>query len=210
MTRRTSICSAALALSVAFLALTVVAAREPSPALDRAIAALMKIGRHPLVDPSMQALSFLGSGYAIVPLSILTVFLMWRRRHPLTLFFSGVFAGAILFELLVKWMVARPRPRGTAYAFPSGHVLTSVVFFGVLVYLLWTQRASRRWRVAGTAGCVLAVVGIAYSRLYFNVHWLTDVLGGLTGGTAYLLTAITWGATRAGAIEERARSVFRR
>jgi sec-independent protein translocase protein TatA len=37
---------------------------------------------------------------------------------------------------------------------------------------------------------VLVVLAIAYSRLYLDAHWLLDVVGGLTGGGAYLLFGI--------------------
>jgi membrane-associated phospholipid phosphatase len=43
-----------------------------------------------------------------------------------------------------------------------------------------------------TGACVLVVLGVAYSRIYLNAHWLTDVLGALAGGTAYLLLLLAW------------------
>jgi hypothetical protein len=37
----------------------------------------------------------------------------------------------------------------------------------------------------------VGIVGtVAYSRMYLDAHWLSDVLGGLTVGLAYLLVAI--------------------
>jgi membrane-associated phospholipid phosphatase len=33
-------------------------------------------------------------------------------------------------------------------------------------------------------------VGIAASRIYLRFHWLTDALGGITGGASYLLIAL--------------------
>jgi undecaprenyl-diphosphatase len=98
--------------------------------------------------------------------------------------------GSAAAEWLLKWLVARRRPRGGPFAFPSGHVFTSVVFFGVVIYLLWTRDVARPWRMAGTAVCGLLIVGIALSRMYLRFHWLTDVLGGLSGGAAYLLIAL--------------------
>ena len=43
-----------------------------------------------------------------------------------------------------------------------------------------------------TAGDAATRTGPSDSRLYLNSHWLTDVLGGVTGGMAYLLFALTW------------------
>jgi membrane-associated phospholipid phosphatase len=37
---------------------------------------------------------------------------------------------------------------------------------------------------------VLPVIVVAFSRLYLDRHWLSDLAGGLTIGTAYLLLAI--------------------
>ena len=38
----------------------------------------------------------------------------------------------------------------------------------------------------------VVVLGIAYSRIYLNAHWFSDVLGGLSGGAAYLALGISW------------------
>jgi membrane-associated phospholipid phosphatase len=43
------------------------------------------------------------------------------------------------------------------------------------------------WRWLGTVGLLLLTLGVAASRLYLRSHWMSDVLGGVTGGTAYLL-----------------------
>jgi membrane-associated phospholipid phosphatase len=71
------------------------------------------------------------------------------------------------------------------------------------VALLW--RSSRRWAVAyllarsavtrpvrrlGYAGCAATVLAVAFSRLYLDAHWVSDVAGGFTLGLAYLLPAI--------------------
>jgi membrane-associated phospholipid phosphatase len=34
------------------------------------------------------------------------------------------------------------------------------------------------------------VIVVAFSRLYLDKHWLSDLVGGLTVGLAYLLLAI--------------------
>ena len=75
----------------------------------------------------------------------------------------------------------------SGYGFPSAHTFGSVVFFGGLIYLLWTSGLGRASRWTGTIALVLLIVGIAFSRLYLRSHWLSDVVGGVAGGTAYLV-----------------------
>jgi undecaprenyl-diphosphatase len=50
--------------------------------------------------------------------------------------------------------------------------------------------ARRRRRYLLIGACTGAVATVAYSRLYLDAHWLSDVVGGLTAGLAYLLVAI--------------------
>jgi undecaprenyl-diphosphatase len=95
--------------------------------------------------------------------------------------------GAYVFFTLSKWIVARPRPRLSPYGFPSAHTFGAVVFFGGVIYLLWTVEMRPIWRWTGTVVLALLILGVAVSRLYLRAHWLSDVAGGLTGGAAYLL-----------------------
>ena len=79
--------------------------------------------------------------------TVLTSLVLVRRRDPLARRFPAIMLGAAVTEWTVKWLVARPRPRGSPTAFPSGHVFTSVAFFGAVVYLLWTRDVARPWRI---------------------------------------------------------------
>src|SRR2546425_973896 len=122
-----------------------------------------------------------------------------RLGHPLARFVPATVVGAFLLGALTKWLVSRPRPRGTDYGFPSGHALGAAVFFGAVVYVLWTLGVPRVPRWLGTLLACLLVLGVAWSRLYLRAHWLSDVVGGLVGGLAYLLVTLV-------VIERRLRS----
>jgi undecaprenyl-diphosphatase len=180
----------ALLLALAFLALALFAATQRVFSLDYTAQALVQGGRHPLLEAPMRALTLLGSGYVLAVLCVPAWFLLRRRGHPLQRALPAVVGGAFLLNALTKWLVSRPRPRQTSYGFPSGHTLGAVIFFGALIYVLWTSDVGRVWRWVGTVVSCLLIAGIAYSRLYLKVHWLSDVAGGLTGGVAYLLLVL--------------------
>ena len=114
---------------------------------------------------------------------------------------AAIVCGALITNVLVKNLVARPRPfadearafydwwqyigapHASKNSFPSGH--TSASFAAAVVLIL------NRWRGRWVA-LVLAVL-IAFSRLYLYVHFPTDVLGGaLVGAFCAWLSVTLW------------------
>jgi membrane-associated phospholipid phosphatase len=160
--------------------------------IDYTIRALAQTGRHPGLERPMRWLSDLGSGYIMIPLNVAVLGFLWLRHHRWALWVPALTAGSVAVEVLGKWIVSRPRPKGAHHGFPSGHVTASVVFFGLLIYLLWMADLPRRLRWAVTGLAVVVVIGIAWSRIYLNAHWFSDVLGGFAAGAAYLGFGITW------------------
>lgn len=190
---------AVVASLLAFAALVVVALMPSLHGVDRQLKTVFDATRHPLLEVTMRAATFVGSGWMLLALTVVTSLVLLRAGDRIAGRLPLIVLGSIATEWLLKWLVSRRRPRGGPFAFPSGHVFTSAVFFGALIYLLWTRDVARVWRVTGTIACVLVVAAIALSRIYLRFHWLTDALGGITGGTAYLLVALALADRRAGA-----------
>ena len=175
-----------------FLGLASEEVRHQWPGFDQRVRGAVEMTRTSTLDAPMQAVSILGSAAGLIPLIVVTSLLLWHYRRRWTLVLPLVMAGTGGLQLLSKWAVDRPRPNLAAWGFPSGHVLSLVVFLGLLVYLLMSSGLGRTWRWVGcgiSAGVLLAV---AFSRLYLDMHWLSDVFGGFALGLAYLL-AIIWG-----------------
>jgi len=177
----------AIVSGLAFLALAVLAFNQQFFDLDHSAYDLARSGLYPELKPLMQALSWIGSGYVLVPLSVVAYVLLRRHGHRAARYVPVMLVGAFVVFALAKWIVARPRPKLSPYGFPSAHTFGAVVFFGGVIYALWTIEMRPLWRWAGTLAMLLLIVGVAVSRLYLRSHWLSDVLGGVTGGTAYLL-----------------------
>ena len=177
----------AIVSSLAFVVLAVHAFNQQLFDLDHSADALVQSAQHPYLKILMRALSDAATGYVLVPLSVgLYLYLRHRGHHAVKLI-PWMVVGAYALFTLTKWIVARPRPRMSPYGFPSAHTFGAVVFFGGVIYLLWTIEMRPVWRWTGTVVLVLLILGVAVSRLYLRAHWLSDVAGGLAGGTAYLL-----------------------
>jgi undecaprenyl-diphosphatase len=178
-------------LLAGFLALALISASQQFFEVDHRVRALVQLSRLPWLDVVMRTVSGLGENYGLIPLIAIGSALLWRpsRRWAVTL--PLLMAGTGALQLIAKWAVDRPRPNLAAWGFPSGHVLSLAVFFGITAFLLVTLSGRRRrWRVSACLACGAAVGLVAASRIYLDMHWLSDVIGGFALGTAYLLIAI--------------------
>jgi undecaprenyl-diphosphatase len=190
--RPAALVGSALVLLAAYLALSVDAVHHHLLlSLDGEVRGLVQPLRGDRLDLSMAAISFLGEPGGLIPLILLASVAVWRASRRWALLLPALMAGAGALQLAGKWATDRPRPNAAAWGYPSGHVLTLAVFFGIAAFLVLTlTERRRRFRLLTCAACGAAVGLVAASRIYLDVHWLSDVVGGFTLGTAYLLIAI--------------------
>lgn len=173
-----------------FLVMAVIAAAQQFFHLDHHARAFVQRTQLPIMDYAMVGVSSLGDDYGVLALIALGVALLWTRSRRWALALPLLMAGTGLLQLVAKWAVDRPRPNLADWGFPSGHVLSLVVFFGLMAYLLSMSALTRRRRRLGFAGCLAIVLAVGFSRLYLEKHWVSDVAGGFTLGIAYLLPSI--------------------
>ncbi len=150
--------------------------------------------------PVMRALS---AASAFVPATIIVaavVILLAVRKKRLEAIFVGAATGiASLITMPIKDAVGRPRPAPELVhvfefrqdaAFPSGHAMFAVVFYGLLIYfiprLIGPGRVSRVVQVS--LGALIAATAV--SRIYLGAHWASDALGSLLAGGVVLIGAV--------------------
>ena len=159
--------------------------------LDRNVREWVQPIRSGGLDLSMETVSLLGAPAGLVPLILIASAVLWRASRRWALLLPILMAGTGALQLAGKWAADRPRPNAAPWGFPSGHVLSLVVFFGVTAFLLITlSERRRRVRVLACFSCGAVVGLVAVSRIYLDMHWLSDVIGGFTLGSAYLLIAL--------------------
>jgi membrane-associated phospholipid phosphatase len=197
---------ALLAGAVPFLALWLLVQENWSPlaSLDGEVAADLNdaVSDSPLTVSVLRAVTDLGgTGTSVLVLTLATVFLLIRQHRRLAAFvvISGI--GLAVLVPLTKFVADRARPvvdnpvvnTPSNASFPSGHAMTALVTWGVLLLVLLplVRRRVRPWLVAGV---VLLVVAVGFTRLALGVHFVSDVLAGWALGAAWL--AITTAAFR--------------
>jgi membrane-associated phospholipid phosphatase len=140
--------------------------------------------------------NYLGRGLGrILSLVAIALVLVARRRWIALLAFAISESLTPLAVNLLKLFVDRPRPPDELVhvggsSFPSGHAAYAGATAVALV-LLFTRPGGRRaawWAVAA-----LAVAGMAWSRTYLQVHWLSDALAGAALGVGVALATFAAG-----------------
>src|SRR6266700_217985 len=145
--------------------------------VDHSTRGAMGLARTPQLDAPMHAVSILGNPEGLIPLTLISSLLLWHSRRRWALALPPMMVGTGGLQRLSKWALDRPRPNLAAWGFPSGHVLSLVVFFGLVAYLLLTSQLGRTWRWVGSGISFGVLLAVAFSRLYLDVHWLSDVFG---------------------------------
>lgn len=137
-------------------------------------------------------LSFLGSIKGLIVVSFFLVFILKSNKQRIFLFLDLIGSGLIIN--ITKNIFLRERPiigqnLLADYSFPSGHTFIAITFYGFLLYLVMKDKESNYKKIK--EGLLLfLIITIPLSRLILGVHYLTDVLGGITLGLAYLFFLI--------------------
>ena len=159
--------------------------------IDRLVLDGLQSLRSPYSDRLMVAVGGLGDLRVSLLLAAGVAVMLWHAGHRRTVrYWLAAAAFALLAPVLLQHGLRIPRPPTapaelTAFGFPSGYVLRATVLYGFLAIVVARPMAPAwRWLPYSTA---VAIVGaVAMSRLYLGAHWLSDTVGSLTLGVAWL------------------------
>ncbi|WP_132745417.1 phosphatase PAP2 family protein [Scopulibacillus darangshiensis] len=162
--------------------------------------ALLK-GLEPLREPGVVHffiwMTELGSSnWLIIFVAIGMAMLIYLHRPIGAVLFVINFLGARLLNLLLKLAFVRMRPDlhhfidVSGYSFPSGHAMNAISVYGCTIYILNKLIKRKVLSYLITVVFVLLIVLIALSRPMLDVHYFTDIAGGLSGGGIWLTFTI--------------------
>lgn len=171
-----------------FFALWLMVEAGDASLIDDSIGNTVISTRRDWLTPIMKAITYMGNWQTIT--AICMVLLLLKRTRlaygvPLSI-------GAIVVSLAnkgIKAIVMRPRPDEAMFlieqggwSFPSGHAITSMFFYGMLIWLIRKNVKNHKLADILTVLLVIPMILVGISRIYLGVHYPTDVLAGWSLG----------------------------
>jgi len=141
----------------------------------------------------------LHSTLGVTVMTLAVCIYLWRRqlRHWVFTLVVTVYGGMIL-NFWLKNVFQRARPHFddpivtlSSYSFPSGHTMMATVFYGALSAIIFSQVRDWRWRLLSLGVTLFMIALVGFSRIYLGVHYLSDVLGAIVEGAAWLALCLT-------------------
>lgn len=133
---------------------------------------------------------FIGNYSKVILTGIALIFsgilYLQKRKKASFILISSLLIGYIL-EAVINAIVQRARPAmqlisKTDYSFPSGHAIFSIILFSLLIYFYKDKINNKTLKFVFIFINVLLILLIGFSRIYLNVHWFTDIIGGYALG----------------------------
>lgn len=189
--------SSLLVLLASFIGLSAFVIHQPIPDIDHRISLFIQKSHSDWLDEVMLWISFFGElPYSLLMVVIVSIiFYLYRFRRESFFILSILLSGLVI--LAVKNMVNRPRPTqfyvrlveiNRFQSFPSGHVLSYILFFGFLIVLMQSLKNIPHYvKTLVTSISIFYSIMIPFSRIYLGAHWFTDTLGGLLLGLICLV-----------------------
>jgi membrane-associated phospholipid phosphatase len=200
---------AIVVLSVAFVAMTIAITAGAFTVLDQQVAQAMHGIWQESLHRLFQVIAELG-GLELTTLLMTALFIyLWRGGFGADALVVGAFVGADALEVLYKSLLFHPGPPHSlshrdgpsltdaltgslGNSFPSGHMVRTVVVYGLLAFVIRRLAPSPVARALAIPAAIALTVLMAFDRLYLDVHWESDVIGGLLLGGIALVSATIW------------------
>lgn len=128
---------------------------------------------------------------------LLTLYFLFIRRHKwYSIKIASIALSSVTVMSLLKLWFNRSRPLtpllepARGLSFPSGHAMSSVTFFGLIIYYIYRNVKNRIVKVLLILILTLLILMVGLSRVYLRVHYASDVLAGFFAGAIWLMISI--------------------
>ncbi|MHB8612633.1 MAG: phosphatase PAP2 family protein [Candidatus Dormibacteraceae bacterium] len=201
---------AIVVISVVFVAMTIAITAGAFTSLDHQVAQETHALWQDSLHVPFQLIAELGGLELTSVLMLALFFYLWRGGFGADALVVLAFAGAVVLEVTYKLLFFHPGPphsishsdgpsltnlipgSGQGNSFPSGHMVRTVVAYGLLAFVIRRLAPSRVVRAMASPVAIAIIVIVAFDRLYLDVHWESDVIGGILLGAIALVGATVW------------------
>lgn len=130
--------------------------------------------------------TLMGGWQMVILISI--ILLIIERDKIQVLLIPSITVMSVIINETIKNVIMRPRPNvmalshASGYSMPSGHSLTAVVFYGLIIIFLVAKIKDEKYRKLINVLLTVLITLIGFSRVYLRVHYFSDVVAGLALG----------------------------
>lgn len=169
-------------------------ANEPLAGMDYWVNENILYFRTPLVNTIMIIITQLGNQVFILICSAIIIFYMFLKgKIDIVISYITAIIGGGILNFILKIAIQRERPISettlievAGFSFPSGHAMLSVIFYGMITYLLIREVKSLKLDLFIVLLAIFIIFLIGFTRIYLQVHYLSDVIAGYIGGLFWL------------------------
>ncbi|HUW43805.1 MAG TPA: phosphatase PAP2 family protein [Bacillota bacterium] len=133
----------------------------------------------------------------LIGIALIAIFILYiqKRKKESLILLSALILGYVL-EQVIKFVIQRPRPtqqliQEVGYSFPSGHSIFAIILFSLLIYFYKDRIKNSLLKIIFISINVFLILLVGLSRIYINVHWFSDVIGGYAIGF-FVVYLISW------------------
>ncbi len=179
-------------LLILFIALTVFVVGDKTIGLDEGVFNRLSTLKTDSLTKFLYVITTLASTAGIVVLLVFTMVLFLRKKALSDFkYVVGNVAVAVVLMQTLKLIIKRVRPAWKwivqdGFSYPSGHTISAFVFYGTLI-LLVNKKVKGKLRKPLISLLSLMIILTGISRVYFGVHYLTDVLASVILGSIILI-----------------------
>lgn len=142
---------------------------------------------NPILNNIMIVITNFASTIFVVIFSFFMFLYLYFKKDKFEGYFylSNITLGLVLVELIKKF-IGRIRPENhlitvSNFSFPSGHT-TFATIIALSIFFIYKDVYNKNLSKYLLSLVFLYPLIIAFSRVYLNVHWFSDVVGGLSLG----------------------------
>ncbi len=156
----------------------------------------------PFANIPMRAVTELGSAVGVISITVILVVIAIIKKH---FFDFGLPVAAVtivsrIVNITIKNLLDRPRPDFKVFAasessFPSGHSQNNMALYIAVIIAVLFVCNSEKLRITAKAVCIVLPFIIGITRIYFGVHYISDVISGWSLGflVAYNISYLYYG-----------------